>query len=402
MKKTLLILAMAGALTACGGSSSDNGNTNPPSNGGTPPVNNNTKTGVLTDGEVSGVSYKTTSGLEGKTNDKGEFRYNEGDTVTFSIGKVQLGESTAAKARITPLDLSEDSNVRDNLLVFLQSLDANSKHDDGIQINEKTITLLETTNPNLKFTQPANKFVADPAFTQVIAQTGTTVVQPEKAKENFQKTFYKDIEGTWSLKIDEKEPRVLFYFDGQGNYIFGQAQAQDHAGRTGIEKGNIRWNASNGKLQPTMLIDTNGQWGLSHPIESGHFLNYGKQANTLLLSEGNAEYILERVPNQDNSLIGSWKMPEHIFSFFNDNTYFLMYTGNDDCATPGLEYGEYSAGGNILKATKVNYDTTGCSGLVDTYTSGKYDLDDFKLTLKQDQLTIQYENEEPGVFQRIK
>ncbi|XID74339.1 hypothetical protein ACF3NA_07240 [Alkanindiges sp. WGS2144] len=406
MKKTLLILAMAGALTACGGSSSDDA-----SNGGTnPPPTSKTKTGVFTDGEISGVSYQTSSGLKGTTTEKGEFSFNEGDKVTFSIGKVQLGDSTAAKARVTPLDLSTDNNVRDNLLVFLQSLDANSKHDDGIQINKNTVTLLETINPNLKFTQPADKFVNDPVFTQIIEQTGTTIVTPELAKENFKQTFYKDIAGVWQLS--DGKVQVLLHIDGNGNYTLGQAAPRDDAGQSGVEAGNLGWNATTGKLNPAIQFDKNGEWGLSHPEESGHFLSYGTENNTLSLKEGEAQYIFKKVPNQANSLVGSWQMPDHIISFFSDNSYFLLYTGvydgvENDCADRGVEYGKYSATGNTLEATEIYYDTTGCSGLVDSYVigdliSGKYDLDLFKLTLKQDQLTIQYENEEPGVYQRIK
>ena len=124
MKKTLLIVAMAALLSACGGSSSDNSSTNNPNNGGgnsdngnnnppnggstTPDVN--TKTGVFTDGKISGVNYTTSSGLKGTTNQQGEFSFNDGDSVTFSIANVQIGETTPAKAYVTPLDLAKDQN----------------------------------------------------------------------------------------------------------------------------------------------------------------------------------------------------------------------------------------------------------------------------------------------------
>ncbi len=49
MKKTLLCLTLAGLLSACGGSDNDSGSSDPP-------PSNTTKTGVLTDGPVSGAN----------------------------------------------------------------------------------------------------------------------------------------------------------------------------------------------------------------------------------------------------------------------------------------------------------------------------------------------------------
>ncbi len=110
MKKTLLCIALAGLLSACGGSDD---------NASTPPANNvGTQTGVLTDGIISGVTYITSSGATGVTNEKGEFKFNDDEKVKFFIGGVQLGDEIEAKERITPLDLVESENARINLMVF--------------------------------------------------------------------------------------------------------------------------------------------------------------------------------------------------------------------------------------------------------------------------------------------
>lgn len=410
MKKTLVVLAIAGLLSACGGSSNDNSSNgvNPPnngndssSNGGSSIPNANTKTGVFLDGKIAGVNYKTTSGLSGTTNNNGEFFFNEGDSVTFSIANVQIGESTKAKAHVTPLDLSQDQTVRNNLIVFLQSLDANANHDDGIQISAATTSLIQASNLKLNFSKSAADFAADADFKNLVSQSGGNMVGLTQALSNFQTTFYKDIQGAWLFKNADSSSKVLIYFDDKGNYILGEASPTDQAGSSGIEKGNIQWNASTGKLSPSISIDTNGQWGLSNPIPSGHFLNYGKQANTLSLTEGNAEYIFEKVKNKDNSIIGSWKMPDHVFSFFEDNNYFLLYTGNDQCANYGVEWGKYSVSGNTLRVTQKQYDTTGCSGLVDTFNDGSFDLDGFKLVVNKDSMSLQYEGEDAVNFSRV-
>lgn len=371
------------------------------SNGGSSTPNANTKTGVFTDGKIAGVNYTTSSGLKGTTNQQGEFSFNNGDSVTFSIANVQIGDATPAKAYLTPLDLAKDQNSRNNLLVFLQSLDANANHDDGIQISTKTIALLEATNLKFDFTNSTNDFTNNADFKNLVSQSGGKIIQLDQALQNFQKTFYSDIRGAWLFKSADSKSKVLIYFDDQGNYILGEASPTDDAGSSGIEKGNIQWNASTGKLSPSISIDTNGQWGLSNPIPSGHFLNYGKQANTLSLTEGNAEYIFEKVKNKDNSIIGSWKMPDHVFSFFEDNSYFLLYTGNDQCANYGVESGKYSVSGNTLRVTQKQYDTTGCSGLVDTFNDGSFDLDGFKLVVNKDSMSLQYEGEDAANFSRV-
>lgn len=197
MKKTLLCLTLAGLLSACGGSDNDS-DSNP-----NPPPSSTTQIGVLTDGPVTGVKYLRTSSsgesIEDFTNDKGEFKYAEGDTVRFFIGDVQLGEAIEAKARITPLDLAESENARTNLMVFLQTLDDGGDHSNGIQISEKTQTALTAVNMN--FEQTPAEFSTTLA-NEVIPKTDIPldrIVTPEKAAENFQATFYKDIAGTWRL-----------------------------------------------------------------------------------------------------------------------------------------------------------------------------------------------------------
>ncbi len=77
---------------------------------------------------------------------KVQFEYAEGDTVRFFIGDVQLGEAIEAKARITPLDLAESENARTNLMVFLQSLDTDGDHSNGIEISADTQTALTAVN----------------------------------------------------------------------------------------------------------------------------------------------------------------------------------------------------------------------------------------------------------------
>jgi cyclophilin family peptidyl-prolyl cis-trans isomerase len=118
---SLCLIAAAG-LSACGGKT--------PTPAAPPLV------GQFLDGPVQGLSYRTAT-LSGTTDASGRFNYRAGETVTFSIGGMDL-PAVAAAAVVTPLDVVGTSNLNDpdlvNLLVLLQSLDQNGNLSDGIQI----------------------------------------------------------------------------------------------------------------------------------------------------------------------------------------------------------------------------------------------------------------------------
>ncbi|MGE8539497.1 MAG: hypothetical protein ACN6NI_09455, partial [Acinetobacter sp.] len=297
MKKTLICLALVGLLTACGGS--DNSTETP-----TPPAANvGTQTGVLTDGIISGVSYITSSRATGVTNEKGEFKFNDDETIKFLIGDVQLGEEITAKARVTPLDLSENPQVRTNLMVFLQSLDTDNNHDNGIAIGSNSVTAL--TGQKLNFDQDYAAFITDPVSQRVIPEEKR--VSPEKAAENFQATFYKDIAGTWEINRTGSSA-VLLHILEDGRYALGEAEEKDDAGEPGIEIGHLKWDATTSVIQPVILHYTNGEWGLSHPAnQKPYTLNF--DGTRLVLNEpgANATYYLSRV-QQSNGLVGSWRL----------------------------------------------------------------------------------------------
>lgn len=394
MKKTLICLALAGLLSACGGSDNDSGSNQ------NPPPSSATQIGVLTDGPVTGVKYLRASSsgesIEGITNDKGEFEYAEGDTVRFFIGDVQLGEAIEAKARITPLDLAESENARTNLMVFLQSLDSDGDHSNGIEISAETQAAFNTVN--LTFEQNSTDFT-----TEVLSKTTLTVdqlVTPEKATENFQASFYKDIAGTWEIGRTNTSA-VLLHILPDGRYALGEADEADVTGQPGIEIGRLNWNALTSALSPVISVDTNGDYGLSHPDNDGHYrLSYNGTDLVLTDVGSNSTYILTKV-KQSSGLVGTWQFNQtHLFAFFDTGFYFLLDTeGDDDCANPGIEYGKYSMTANTLAATEVLYDTNDCGGLQDSWDGSKvnatYSISGTSLTLHpqgEDSVTLQRSN----------
>lgn len=390
MKKTLICLALAGLLTACGGSDNSTETPNPPT------VNVGTQTGVLTDGIISGVSYITSSGATGVTNEKGEFKFNDDETIKFLIGDVQLGEEITAKARVTPLDLSENPQVRTNLMVFLQSLDTDNNHDNGIVIGSNSITAL--IGQKLNFDQDYAAFITDPVSQSVIPEEKR--VSPEKVAENFQATFYKDIAGTWEINRTDSSA-VLLHILEDGRYALGEAEEKDDAGKPGIEIGHLKWDATTSVIQPVILHDTNGEWGLSHPADHKPYtLNF--DGTRLVLNEpgANATYYLSRV-QQSNGLVGSWRLNDtHLFAFFDNNYYFLLDTqGGDDCGWPGIEYGKYTLSANTLTTTEVLFDTNECGGLQDSWDGSKTIA---SITISGTTLVLHPQGEGPVNMQRVK
>lgn len=95
--------------------------------------------GVFVDSPVSGLSY-VIEGDQKRTNGEGRFSYREGQTLTFLLGGLELGEATGEEV-ITPVDLVPDGDPGNpavlNLSRMLQSLDSDGNLHNGIQITEQ-------------------------------------------------------------------------------------------------------------------------------------------------------------------------------------------------------------------------------------------------------------------------
>ena len=120
MKNIIFIIYTTLILAACGGSSSST--TSTPNNSD----NNETvsKIGVFIDAPVKGLSYASSpSGKKGITNEKGEFEYIDGDTVSFNMGSIELGKAVPDKDKTVKV-----TQLREALLVaqLLQVLDADA------------------------------------------------------------------------------------------------------------------------------------------------------------------------------------------------------------------------------------------------------------------------------------
>ena len=117
------------AIVACGGGSSSN-----PELPSKIPV---VLTGIFIDSAVEGLNYQTAS-QSGSTNDNGEFSYQSGESVIFSIGDIEF-PAVDAKDELSPLDVFQTSSFENigvvNMARLLQTLDDDGAAENGIVIS---------------------------------------------------------------------------------------------------------------------------------------------------------------------------------------------------------------------------------------------------------------------------
>lgn len=176
--------------------------------------NSDIKTGVFKDSSaVAGLTYSTES-QSGITNTKGQFKYKAGETIHFSLANLTLGESVTAQSTITTLDIvpnamiyqndadfvnyhfdsdNNEANISgflnaSNIMILLQTLDADQDPNNGLDISDSITTLINDTE--LDLTQTHNWFasklseISSEAVNQGLL-TNSTVVKPQYALSNY-------------------------------------------------------------------------------------------------------------------------------------------------------------------------------------------------------------------------
>lgn len=135
--------------------------------------------GQLVDGPVQGVHYESGS-LSGVTGSDGEFQYEKGNTIRFSIGEIELGEVVKAKNFMTPLDLvpggSLESSAVINIARLLQSLDS-VPGDNKITIPSAIHEAAVATNESIVFAIQSLDYSDDVAFVNSASQLVATLTQ---------------------------------------------------------------------------------------------------------------------------------------------------------------------------------------------------------------------------------
>ncbi len=209
MRKFIFLIMMMSLFIGCG--SGDNTSTG---------ITEVTNEGAFLDSAVEGVKYKTSSGLEGYTNDRGGYNYKDGDKVEFFVGDVSLGETNASEL-LTTDNLPFPTKVAQ----FLQTLDADGIVSNGITIKKslhdepifKKTTIKE--NEQSEFAQNLN--IKDFSATEQNNDLITDVLknanlEPVDIVSEYKATQHKE-KSERLKRIKENNPELYTYIDGTFN-----------------------------------------------------------------------------------------------------------------------------------------------------------------------------------------
>lgn len=270
MKITNLAIpfALSILVTACGGGSSGSDSdttiadstvaaTPPAAATPVPPVDAAPLIGRFIDSAVEGLEYQTAT-QSGFTDANGNFTYAAGETVTFSIGDIELPPVAGAEV-VTPLTVFSTDEITDlpvmNLARLLQTLDVDANPDNGIELS--TDSAASATGLSVDFNSPqfdtqvgnlvANSgsssvnlvggqealehlqetllseglAVLPPDNPSVVTNTGTaTSTHPSVGTVAEFSTFAHDVSGTLTILDDRTIEITNFNYDGTGVSVF--------------------------------------------------------------------------------------------------------------------------------------------------------------------------------------
>ncbi|HZY19875.1 MAG TPA: hypothetical protein VFE82_15485 [Ramlibacter sp.] len=344
--------------------------------------------GVLTDSPIEGVEYTTSGGFTGFTDGAGHYNYNPGETVTFRIGAIVLG-TVPATGTVTPLELAgtgpDAASKTTNLLVLLQSLDEDRSAAGGIRI---TAAARAAATAPLDLSVAPATFVAAPALGTLLASAGlpSTPVSTADALAHFRDQFYSQLRGGWVYR--DASTAFVFRFGTNGRYAYGEVGPAESSGSSGIELGQLTWDAATGRFTSTPSLDTNGEWGPSH---AGAADTMRLDGAGLVFTDGDdgAATTLVRVPNDPDGLVGMWALGSptglnvQTLVFFGNNRFMMIDpvgdTGGNCPVVRGVEYGSYTfdaAAGTLAVTQPPLYDTNGCAGLWDSVSTPPFGINE--------------------------
>lgn len=238
-------------------------------------------TGVFIDSAVSGLDYSTES-LSGTTNDAGEFQYNAGESITFSIGQLELPSVVGAES-ITPLDLFSTDSPTDrrvvNLSSLLQSLDVNNTPSDGITITEFVASSAPATS-EVDFDVNADDFSQNVAVINLVSANGTVLQGEFETVRHLQESLVAN--NTWTVITPDEwadlSNGTTHTYDNGASYYYRE---------DGVRVFSEPW--VDGVQETTWFVADDGQF--CEVSSSGPTFCFGSADNFLLTTDGNGTYL---------------------------------------------------------------------------------------------------------------
>ena len=130
MNKKLTTVAVSLAVALMSGCGSSGGSSSNSNDNSTPTI----KTGTFIDAPIKGVHYKTAT-QNGFTDAQGHFKYQDGESISFMLGTLSLGQGKA-KAELTPYDIVDNNTTAGNIAALLQNFDANRSNANIIDLSK--------------------------------------------------------------------------------------------------------------------------------------------------------------------------------------------------------------------------------------------------------------------------
>ena len=339
-----------------------------------------TNQGTLFDAPVTGVAFSTSSGVNGVTNAQGRYRFNVGDNITFSLGGLTLG-TVPARGLLTPLSLAAGNADRlSNLLVLLQSLDADGTPGNGLNITAPAAVAI-TGAVNLGLPAATFASATNTALQSAMAAAGITrpIKTITEANAHFVSQGFGILSSNiWFLTNGSTEATMLrFAFNGE--FLLGEANVQSL-----LSYGTARIDG----------FDTNGFMLSATPTVGPPVFNSAGRYNAngaSFFNNANGT-TLTRVENVPGSIVGVWAAsPTAIKTttiVFTSAGKFLLSSPNaEPCGPAGVEYGNYAYNTTTkaISFSNIIFDTNGCGGVRDT--SNNNSVFSGTLTLSVDGMT---------------
>ena len=238
-----------------------------------------------------------------------------------------------------------------------------------------------------------------PAAQALTFQLGLPRIQPAdapKALTGAKAATAATLKGVWGS--DDASGGFVIRFGDNGDYLMAQVGAPDGGGRPGLEKGWVDYDPATGKTGVLLAIDSNGEWGFSHPQPTDGVTSITPTAINFVGGT------ITRFVDDPNGIVGMWAVGSATdlnvphFIFFADGKVMSIhpYSAGDvepggacDLARegpPGIEWSDYTfnpATGALRIFNKI-YDTNGCGGIFDSSVGTPNTEANFVITLSAD------------------
>ena len=206
--KPLILLLSATLLSACIDESSDD-------DSGSPSLEQE-GVGFFIDSPVQGLSYRSAS-HNGTTDALGRFDYEAGETITFSLGEIDLPAVTTSKVvHVSDLfDGDIEATATINLARLLLTLDDDGDSDNGIQLSTAAVSAVNTSAlASLNFSSSSfDSLIAD----YIAAVSNHSLVSAADAKEHIAETKA-EAEGLLAGCGNECVPRIAYMDNIESNF----------------------------------------------------------------------------------------------------------------------------------------------------------------------------------------